>query len=85
MSVLLGVVAARLDVMLFGMARMSMSHVRMVRRLLVVAGLMMLSGLAMVLGGVLMMFGRLLVVLGALMLAHVVSPGSRLGEITQIL
>jgi hypothetical protein len=75
LSVLLGVVAARLDVMLFGMTRMAVGCVRMVRRLLVIAGFMMLGGLAMVLGGMLVMFGGLVVVLDALMLAHVASPG----------
>ena len=64
LSVLLGVVAARLDVMLFGMTRMAVGCVRMVRRLLVIAGFMLL-----------VMFGSLVVVLDALMLAHVASPG----------
>ena len=74
-SGLSGVVAARLDVMLFGMTGMAMGRVCMVRRLLVIAGFMMLGGLAMVLGGMLVMFGGLVVVLDALMLAHVASPG----------
>ena len=81
---LLGVVAARLDVMLFGMTRVAMGRVRMVRRLLMIAGFMMLGGLAMVLGGMLVMFGGLVVVLDALMLAHVASPGLRLEEGTRV-
>jgi len=72
--------AARLDVMMLGMARMAMGGVGMVRRLLMIAGFMMLGGLAMVLGGVLVMFGRLVVALGALMLAHVASPGLKVGR-----
>lgn len=77
--------AARLDVMMLGMARMAMGGVGMggvgmVRRLLMIAGFMMLGGLAMVLGGVLVMFGRLVVVLGALMPAHVASPGLKVGR-----
>ena len=75
LGVLLGVVAARLNLMMFGVARVTMGRVRMVCRLLVITGFMKLGGLAMVLGGVLMMFGRLVVMLGALMLAHVASPG----------
>jgi hypothetical protein len=49
--------------MVMGMERVTMRHVRVVRRLLVIAGLGVLGGFAMVLRGVLVMFCRFLVVL----------------------
>jgi hypothetical protein len=70
----LGVVTARLGVMLFGVTGVPVGGVGMMRCLLVVAGLMVLGGLAMVFGGVLVMFGSLLVMFHALMLAHVALP-----------
>jgi hypothetical protein len=75
LAVMLGVMAACLDVMMFGMAGMTVGAVGVVRRLLVIAGLMMLGGFTMVLGCVLVMFGSLVMVLDACVVAHVFSPG----------
>ena len=62
----LGVVPARLGMMMFGMAGMSMSGVSVMRRLLVIAGLMVLCRFMVVLGGLLVMLGGLLMVLSSL-------------------
>jgi hypothetical protein len=76
LAVMLGVMPAGLDMMMFGMAGMTVGAVGVVRRLLVIAGLMMLGGFAMVLRGVLVMFGGLvMMVLDACVFAHVCSPG----------
>jgi hypothetical protein len=75
LAVMLGVMTACLDVMMFGMAGMTVGAVGVVRRLLVIAGLMMLGGFTMVLGCVLVMFGSLVMVLDACVVAHVFSPG----------
>jgi hypothetical protein len=56
-AVVLGVVAAGLGVMLFGMAGMAMGAVGVVRRLLVIAGLVVFGGFAVMPGRVLVMFG----------------------------
>jgi hypothetical protein len=73
---MLGVVTAGLDMMMFGMAGVTMGAVGMVRRLLVISGFMMLCSFAMVLRGVLVMFGGLvMMVLDACVFAHVCSPG----------
>lgn len=74
LAVPLGVVPARLYMMMLGMAGMPMGGVGMMRRLLVIAGLVMLGGLPMMLCCMLMMLGRLLVMLDALMLAHISLP-----------
>jgi hypothetical protein len=66
---------AGLNVMMFGMAGMTVGAVGVVRRLLVIAGFMMLGGFAMVLGCVLVMFGSLVMVMfDACVLAHVSLP-----------
>ncbi|WP_291698123.1 hypothetical protein [Bradyrhizobium sp.] len=59
--------------MMFGMAGVSMGDVGMMRRLFVIAGLMVLRRFTMMLGRVLVMFGGFLMVLSALVLAHVSS------------
>jgi hypothetical protein len=74
LAVLLGVVPARLHVMMFGMAGMAVRGVRMMRRLLVIAGFVMLGGLPMMPGRMLMVLGGLVVMLHALMLAHISLP-----------
>ena len=74
LAVLRGVMPARLDVMMLGVAGMAVGGVRVVRRLLVIAGLVMLGGFAMMLCCMLMVLGRLVVMLHALMFAHVSLP-----------
>jgi hypothetical protein len=74
LAVLRCVMPARLDVMMLGMAGMAMGGVRVMRRLLVIAGLMMLGGFAMMLCCMLMVLGRLVVMLHALMFAHISLP-----------
>ena len=71
LAVRLGVVPACLDMMLLGVAGMAVGGVRVMRRLFVIAGLMMLGGFAVMLGGLLMVFGGLGVVLYALVFAHI--------------
>ena len=74
LAVLRGVMPARLDVMMLSVAGMAVGGVRVVRRLLVIAGLVMLGGFAMMLCCMLMVLGRLVVMLHALMLAHISLP-----------
>jgi hypothetical protein len=74
LAVLRGVMPARLDVMMLGVAGMAVGGVRVMRRLLVIAGLVMLGGFAMMLCCMLMVLGRLVVMLHALMFAHVSLP-----------
>ena len=83
LAVLLGVMTARLDMMMFGMAGMTVGGVGMVRRLLVIAGLMMPGGFTMVLRRVLVMFGSLVMVLDACVVAHVCSLPVRQCENTR--
>jgi len=73
LAVRLSVVPARLAMMMFGMAGVSVGDVGMMRRLFVIAGLMVLRRFTMMLGRVLVMFGGFLMVLSALVLAHVSS------------
>jgi hypothetical protein len=75
LAVMLGVMTAGLDMMMFGMAGMTVGAVGVVRRLLVIAGFMMLGGFAMMLCGVLVMFGSLVMMVDACVVAHVFSPG----------
>ena len=74
LAVLRSVMPARLDVMMLGVAGMAVGGVRVMRRLLVIAGLVMLGGFAMMLCCMLMVLGRLVVMLDALMFAHVSLP-----------
>jgi hypothetical protein len=74
LSVMLGVVAAGFGVMLFGMAGMAVGGVGVVRRLIVIAGFMMLGGFAVMLRRVLVMFGGLVMMLDACVVAHGALP-----------
>jgi hypothetical protein len=74
LAVLRGVMPARLDVMMLGVAGMAVGGVRVMRRLLVIAGLVMLGGFAMMLCCMLMVLGRLVVMLHTLMFAHISLP-----------
>jgi hypothetical protein len=78
LAVLLGVMTARLGVMLLGLAGMAMGAVGVMRRLLVIAGLMVPGGFAVMPRGVFVVFGSLLMVLDACVLAHVALPVWRL-------
>jgi hypothetical protein len=71
----LGVMPARLVMMMLGMAGMAMGAVGMMRRLLVIAGFMMFGGFAVMLRGMLVVLGSLVMVLYAFVVAHVFSPG----------
>jgi hypothetical protein len=77
-AVVLGVVTARLDVMMFGVAGMAMGGVGVMGRLLVLASLVVLGGFAVMLGSVFVMFGRLVMVVDACVIAHVSLPGWRI-------
>jgi hypothetical protein len=70
-AVVLGVMAASLDMVMFGMAGVPVRAVRVMGRLFVVAGFVMFGGFAMVLRGVFVMLGSLVMMLDALMVAHV--------------
>jgi hypothetical protein len=74
LAVMLGVMTAGLDKMMFGVAGVAVSAVGVVRGLVVIAGLMMPGGFAVMLGSVFVMFGGLVMVLDAFMLAHAVLP-----------
>ena len=73
LAVLLGVVPARLYMMMLGVAGMAVGGVRMMRRLLVIAGLVMLGGFPMMLGGVLVVLGGLVVMFDGVV-AHASLP-----------
>jgi hypothetical protein len=73
LAVMLGVMTAGLDVMMLGMAGMAVGAVGMVRRLFMVACLMMPGGFAVMLRRMLVMFGGLVMVLDACVIAHVCS------------
>ena len=77
MAVMLGVVTARLVMMMLGMAGVTMRGMSMVGRLFVIAGLMVLGGFAVVLRGVFVMLGGLVVMLGAFVFAHFLLPAVR--------
>lgn len=66
-AVLLGVVAARLGMVMRGVGGVTMRGMRVMGGLLVVAALVVLGGLAMMLRRLLVMLGGLVVVLGSLM------------------
>ena len=69
---MLGVMAARLGMVFFGVAGVTVRAVGMMRGLLVIAGFMVLGGFTVMLGGVLVMFGGLVVMVDGV-LAHVLS------------
>jgi hypothetical protein len=75
-AVMLGVMAAGLDMMMFGMAGVPVRAVRVMGCLFVVTGFVMLGGFAMMFRGVLVVLGSLVMMLDARMVAHVCSPGS---------
>ena len=72
---MLGVMTAGLDVMMLGVAGVTMRAVRMMSRLFVIAGFMVLGSFAMVLRGMLVVFGSLVVMLDACVVGHISSPG----------
>jgi hypothetical protein len=74
LAVLLGVMAARLDMMMFGVAGVPVRGMGMMRRLFVIAGFVVLGGFAVMPGRVLVMFGRLVMMLHALMVVHISLP-----------
>jgi hypothetical protein len=75
-AVMLGVVAAGLDVVMLGVAGMAVGGVGVVRGLLVIAGLVMLGSFAVMPRGMLMVLGGLVVMVDACVLAHIrVLPG----------
>ena len=60
-----GVMAARLDMMMFGVTGMAVRGVGVMGRLLVIAGFVVLGGFAVMLGGVFVVLGGLVMVLNA--------------------
>jgi len=64
LAVMGGVVTARLGVVMFGVAGMTVRGMGVVRRLFVIAGLVMFRGFAVMPGGMLVMLGRLVVMIG---------------------
>jgi len=71
---MLGMMAARLDMMVFGVAGMPVGGMGVMGRLFVIAGFMMLGSFAMMLCRVLVVLGGLVMMLDALMLAHISLP-----------
>jgi hypothetical protein len=74
LTVMGGVVTARLDVVMFGVAGVAVRGVGMVRRLFMIAGLVMFGGLAMMLRGMLVMLGGLVVMIDVGVFAHAALP-----------
>jgi len=72
---MLGVMTAGFDMMMLGVAGVTMRAVRMMSRLFVIAGFMVLGSFAMVLRGMLVVFGSLVVMLDACVVGHISSPG----------
>ena len=72
---MLGVMAARLGMVFFGVAGMAMGAVGVMRRLFVIADFVMLGGLAMMLRRMFMMFSGLVVMFDSV-LAHALLSGS---------
>ena len=67
---MLGVMTARFGMMFFGVAGMAVGAVSVVRRLLVVAGFVVLGGFTVMLGGMLVMLGSGVMVLDDLVFGH---------------
>jgi hypothetical protein len=63
LAVMGGVVTARLGVVMFGVAGMTVRGMGVVRRLFVIAGLVMLGGFAVMFCGMLVMLGGLVVMI----------------------
>jgi hypothetical protein len=74
LAVMGGVVAARLGVVMFGVAGVTMRGVGVVRRLFVIAGFVMLGGFAVMFCSMLVMLGGLVVMLDVGVFAHVALP-----------
>jgi hypothetical protein len=74
LAVMSGVVTARLDVVMFGVAGMTMRGMGMVRRLFVVAGFVMFGGFAVMLRGMLVMLCGLVMMVDVGVFAHVALP-----------
>ena len=74
MTVMLGVVTARLMMMMLGMAGMAMRGMGMMRGLLMIAAFVVLGGLTMMLRRMLVMLGGLVMMLDTLVLAHISLP-----------
>ena len=74
LAVMGGVVAARLGVVMFGVAGVTMRGVGVVRRLFVIAGFVMLGGFAVMFCRMLVMLGGLVVMLDVGVFAHVALP-----------
>ena len=70
MAVVRGVMTARLNVVMFGVAGMAVGGVGVVRRLFVIAGFVVPGGFTVVLGSVLVMFGGLGVMLDVGVVTH---------------
>jgi hypothetical protein len=71
-----GVMTAGFGMVMLGVAGMSVRAVRVMSRLFVIAGFMVLGSFAMVLRGMLVVFGSLvMMVLDACLVAHIRSPG----------
>jgi hypothetical protein len=74
LTVMLGVMTAGFDMMVFGMAGMAMGAVGVMRRLFVIAGFMMLGGFAVMLRRMFVVFGGLVMMLDACVFAHGALP-----------
>ena len=72
---MLGVMTAGLDVMVFGVAGMTVGGMGVVRRLLMIAGFVVFGGFTVVLGSMLVMFGGLGVMLDVGVVTHRALPG----------
>jgi hypothetical protein len=84
-AVVRGVMTARLDVVVFSVAGMTVGGVGVVRRLFVIAGFVVLGGFTVVPGGMLVVFGGLGVMLDVGVVTHRALPGygSKSGWFTQ--
>ena len=74
LAVMGGVVTARLGVVVLGVAGMTVRGVGVVRRLLVIAGFVVLRGFAMMFCRMLVMLGGLVMMLDVAVFAHVALP-----------
>jgi hypothetical protein len=74
LAVVSGVVTARLDLMVFGVAGVTVSGVGVMRCLLMIAGFMMSGGLAVMAGGMFVMFGGLVMMLDMGVFTHGALP-----------
>ena len=74
LAVMGGVVTARLDMVMLGVAGMTVRGMGVMRRLFVVAGFMMLRRLAVMFRGMLVMLGGLVVMLDVGVFAHGALP-----------